>query len=163
MGGELAQWREWHHDGSLDWNLLAFPLHAGVQRWVADLNRLYVGEPAMHECDCEGAGFEWIDCHDADNSTLSFLRTGKSTNDMIVAVCNFTPVPRYGYHVGVPNAGFWKELLNSDARDYGGSGLGNQGGIESNPIARHGRPHSVEITLPPLAVVYFVNRAADAV
>jgi 1,4-alpha-glucan branching enzyme len=158
MGSELGQWREWHHDHGLDWNLLQFPLHAGIQRWVADLNHAYRREPAWHECDCEGAGFEWIDCHDADASTLSFIRKGKSTNDIILFVCNFTPVPRVGYRVGAPRGGRWQELLNSDAHDYGGSGLGNAGAVEARSAVSHGRPWSLEIMLPPLAVVIFKSK-----
>jgi 1,4-alpha-glucan branching enzyme len=155
MGGEFGQWREWHHDHSLDWNLLEYPLHAGVQRWVSDLNRLYRSEPAMHEGDCEAGGFEWVDCHDADASTLSFLRRGHGGRDGVLFVCNYTPVPRLNYRVGVPNGGFWKELLNSDAREYGGSGLGNAGGLTAREEPSHGRPYSLEIALPPLAVVVF--------
>jgi 1,4-alpha-glucan branching enzyme len=157
MGSEIAPWREWHHDHSLDWNLLDHPLHAGVQRWVADLNHFYGREPALHEGDCDGAGFEWIDCHDADSSTLSFLRKGKTTQDLILFVCNFTPVPRMRYRVGVPRGGAWREALNSDAHDYGGSGLGNSGSVEARHTTCHGRPWSLEITLPPLALVIFKN------
>jgi 1,4-alpha-glucan branching enzyme len=155
MGGEIGQWREWHHDESLDWSLLQYPLHAGLQRWVADLNHVYRREPALHEGDCNGAGFEWIDCHDADSSTLSFIRHGKSTRDVILFVCNFTPVPRMKYRVGATRGGWWQELPNSDAHDYGGSGLGNTGGVAATEAVSHGRAWSLEITLPPLAVVIF--------
>jgi len=155
MGGELGQWREWNHDSSLDWHLLEQDLHKGLQRWVRDLNTLYRGEPALHELDCESAGFEWIDADDAEQSTLAYLRRGKSRSDALVVVCNLTPVQRHNHRVGVPRAGAWREILNSDAPLYGGSGQGNLGGVHSVPVARHGRPQSIVITLPPLAVVVF--------
>jgi len=154
MGGEIGQWREWNHDSSLDWHLLQFEPHAGVQRWVQDLNRFYRSEPALHELDCDPAGFEWIDCNDTDNSVIAFLRRGRSTDDPVVVVCNFTPVPRTNYRVGVPRPGFWQEVLNSDAPLYGGSGWGNLGGVEAAPAAVHGRFHSVMLTLPSLAAVF---------
>ncbi len=155
MGGEFGQWREWNHDASLDWDLAARPMHAGLRRWVADLNRLYRGEPALHELDCDPAGYECIDCADAELSTLSFLRKGASGGDVVLVVCNFTPVPRHGYRVGVPSGGRWRELLNGDAAPYGGSGMGNLGGVEAEPHPVHGRPYSLPLTLPPLAVVFF--------
>ncbi|RPJ87046.1 MAG: 1,4-alpha-glucan branching protein GlgB, partial [Acidobacteria bacterium] len=127
MGGEFGQWNEWHHDTSLDWHLLEYAPHSSLQKWVADLNHLYRSEPALYELDFDPAGFEWVDCNDADNSTISLLRKGTSTSDLILIVCNFTPVPRMGYRVGVPRGGFWKEVLNSDSEFYGGSGLGNAG------------------------------------
>jgi 1,4-alpha-glucan branching enzyme len=157
MGAEFGQWSEWHHETSLDWHLLAYPPHAGVQTWVEDLNRLYRGEPALHEWDCNSAGFEWVDCNDAGASTLSFLRRGHSADDWILAVCNFTPVPREHYQVGVPRTGYWRELLNSDAAEYGGSGLGNRGGVEADPVFVHGRPCSLSLTLPPLAILFFTS------
>ena len=153
MGGELGQRNQWNHDGSLDWHLLQFALHGGIQKWVTDLNRVYHDEPALYEQDCRPEGFEWIDCNDAESSTLSFLRKAQSAGDVILAVCNFTPVPRFQYQVGVPRAGHWRELLNSDAQDYGGSGLGNLGGVDAETISTHGRPFSLTISLPPLAVV----------
>jgi 1,4-alpha-glucan branching enzyme len=155
MGGEFGQWREWSHESSLDWHLLDFPSHQGIQRWVTDLNRLYRAEPALHELDCDPAGFEWIDADDADASVLSFLRRGRSTGDVIAVVCNFTPMTRYNYRIGVPRGGFWEEVLNGDARDYGGSGQGNFGGVDASIIPSHGRPYSLNVTLPPLAVVCF--------
>jgi len=155
MGGEIGQWREWAHDDSIDWNLLQYPPHQGVQRWVADLNRLYRTEPALHECDFDPRGFEWIDCQDADTGAISLLRHGRSSLHSIAIVCNFTPVPRQQYRVGVPQGGYWKELLNSDASAYGGSGMGNLGGVEAHPIPFHGLPNSLNITLPPLAAVFF--------
>jgi 1,4-alpha-glucan branching enzyme len=155
MGGEFGQWREWHHDESLDWHLCDFPSHQGVQRWVADLNRFYRTEPAMHVGDLEPFGFEWIAANDSDQSMLSFLRKGHGKRDWVLVVCNFTPVPRYGYRLGVPEAGFWKEVLNSDAKDYWGGGMGNTGGVVSQPTGSHGKGHSVEILAPPLGVVFF--------
>jgi 1,4-alpha-glucan branching enzyme len=155
MGGELGQWREWVHDGSLNWELLDHAHHAGLQRWVSDLNQLYRNEPALHELDCDPAGFEWIDCNDAESSALSWIRKGKSSGDIILIVCNFTPVPRQSYRVGAPRGGFWKEILNSDASLYGGSGQGNLGGVEAAPIPLHGRPYSLTVTLPPLAALFF--------
>ena len=158
MGGEFGQWREWVHDGSLDWDLLGYPLHAGLQRWVQDLNRLYRSEPALHEMDCDPAGFEWIDCDDADSSTVTLIRKGKSSSTIILVACNFTPVPRYSYRLGSPRSGSWQEILNSDAGEYGGSNMGNLGGVETVPVPLHGRPYSLTITLPPLSVSFFKNQ-----
>jgi 1,4-alpha-glucan branching enzyme len=155
MGAELGQWGEWNHDASLDWHLLDSAPHAGLRQWLGDLNALYRNEPALHELDCHPAGFEWVDCNDAEGSTLSFLRKGQATADVVLVVCNFTPVPRPGYLVGVPRAGFWKEVLNSDAEDYGGSGLGNLGGVEAVEVVWHGRPYCLRLTLPPLAALFF--------
>ena len=159
MGGEFAQRREWAHDASLDWDLLEAPAHAGVQRWVSDLNRLYRKQAALHELDCEPAGFEWIDCDDAENSVVSLLRKGRAAATLVLAVCNFTPVPRHGYRVGAPRCGYWRELLNSDAAEYGGSGMGNGGGVEAEAAPMHGRPCSLILTLPPLSVLFFANDA----
>jgi 1,4-alpha-glucan branching enzyme len=153
MGGEFGQWREWNHDASLDWHLLHSPPHQGVQRWVCDLNRAYRQHPALHWADCDPAGFEWVDCSDAEASVISLLRQGPPGTPPILAVCNFTPVPRTNYRTGVPEGGVWQELLNSDGRDYGGSGWGNLGALESAPIAAHGRPFSLMLTLPPLAMI----------
>ena len=155
MGGEFGQWNEWYHETSLDWNLLEYPSHSGVQRWVTDLNQLYKNEPALHELDFDQAGFEWIDCNDSQQSTLSLLRKGRSTEDTIVIACNFTPVPHHNYRVGVPEGGLWREILNSDAQEYDGSGQGNFGAVGAETTSFHGRPYSVNITLPPLAIVYF--------
>jgi 1,4-alpha-glucan branching enzyme len=155
MGCEFGQWNEWNHEASLDWHLLQSPSHAGVQRWVEDLNRLYRSEPALHELDTSPAGFEWIDCNDAPASVVSCLRKGRTTDDILLIVCNFTPVPRLNYRVGAPRGGFWHEVRNSDASDYGGVGYGNLGGVEAAPIAWHGRPYSLTLTLPPLALVFF--------
>jgi 1,4-alpha-glucan branching enzyme len=158
MGGEFGQWREWVHDGSLDWDLLNYPPHAGLQKWVQDLNRLYRSEPALHEMDCDPAGFEWIDCDDADSSAVTLIRKGKSSSTIILVVCNFTPVPRYSYRLGSPRSGYWQEILNSDASEYGGSNMGNLGGVETVPVPLHGRPYSLTITLPPLSVCFFRNQ-----
>jgi 1,4-alpha-glucan branching enzyme len=155
MGGEFGQWSEWSHDRSLDWNLLEYPTHAGLQKWVADLNHIYRTEPALHELDCDPAGFEWIDCNDSEQSVISLIRKGKSTDEVVLVVANFTPVPRYNYRIGVPTAGFWKELLNSDAGEYYGSSLGNFGGVEADSIPCHSQPYSVNLTLPPLAIAFF--------
>lgn len=155
MGGEIGQWSEWNHDQSLDWNLLENPMHGGLQKWVADLNHTYRTEPALHELDFDWQGFDWIDCNDTEQSVISLVRKGKSAEDVVLAVCNFTPVPRYNYRIGVPAEGFWRELLNSDAGDYGGSGMGNMGGKQAEAISQHGQPYSVDLTLPPLAIAFF--------
>ncbi|MGE0160733.1 MAG: 1,4-alpha-glucan branching protein GlgB [Gemmatimonadales bacterium] len=155
MGGEFGQWREWNHDSSLDWHLLEDARHQGLQRWVRDLNTAYRGAPALHELDCDPAGFQWIDCNDNEQSTLVWLRRARSRQQLIVIACNLTPVPRENFRVGVPEAGHWHEILNSDAPIYGGSGQGNLGGLDTVPVAWHGHPQSIVMTLPPLAVVYF--------
>ncbi|MEX5283142.1 1,4-alpha-glucan branching protein GlgB [Nitrospira tepida] len=154
MGGEFGQWSEWAHDGELEWQLLKEAPHAGLRQWVADLNRAYGAEPALHERDLDPAGFEWIDCHDAEASVISLLRKGKSTDDLVVVVCNFTPVPRLNYRIGVPRGGRWREILNSDARIYGGSGWGNQGAVDAVPVPLHGRSHSLTLTLPALSALF---------
>jgi 1,4-alpha-glucan branching enzyme len=160
MGDEFGQGREWSHERSLDWHLLRIAAHEGVQRWVADLNRLYRAEPALHELDCKPGGFEWVDCADSGSSAISFLRKGASGAERILVVANFTPVTRFGYRVGVPGPGRWEELLNGDARDYGGCGQGNLGGVEAEEVSCHGHPWSVVVTLAPLAVLIFKGRAA---
>jgi len=158
MGGEFGQWKEWDHDKELDWDLLQNPFHQGIQRWVRDLNHLYSKEPAMHELDFEGEGFEWIDNNDREQSIINFIR--RNADEMILIVCNFTPVPRHNYRVGVPRGGFWEEVLNSDAKDYGGSGKGNFGGIEAAPVPAHGRYHSLSLTLPPLGVLFIKSEGS---
>jgi 1,4-alpha-glucan branching enzyme len=155
MGGDIGQRNEWNYDASLDWHLLGDPRHSGIQNWVRDLNRLYRGEPALHALDCDPAGFEWVDCDNAEESGVGFLRKGKAANDLVLVACNFTPVPRHAYRIGVPRGGRWDEILNSDALVYGGSGQGNLGGVAAEPVAWHGRPHSLRVTLPPLAIVVF--------
>ncbi|MDR7455548.1 MAG: 1,4-alpha-glucan branching enzyme, partial [Armatimonadota bacterium] len=155
MGGEFGQWREWDHERSLDWHLLDDERHAGVQRLVADLNRLYRELPALHEGDCQPWGFEWVDAGDAEQSVIAFLRRGRTAADDVLVVCHFTPVPRDNYLVGVPAPGYWRERLNTDAAAYGGSGRGNLGGVEASPHPAHGRYHSLSLTLPPLAALFF--------
>jgi 1,4-alpha-glucan branching enzyme len=155
MGGEFGQRKEWNHDASLDWDLLDSAPHEGIRRCVADLNRLYVSQPALHERDHDPTGFSWIDCDDADQGTLSMARFGQDPHDVVIALFNFTPVPRGAFRVGVPREGFWKELFNSDSQIYGGSGIGNFGGLESRPAPMHGYPQSLEVTLPPLAALFF--------
>jgi 1,4-alpha-glucan branching enzyme len=154
MGGEFAQWSEWDHERSLEWHLPeTAPAHRGVQRLVADLNRLYRSERALHELDAEPQGFQWMDCHDAEGSVISFARFARAPGDLVLCVLNFTPVPRTAYRVGVPRPGYYAELLNTDSRLYGGSDMGNAGGVHSEPVPCHGQPHSVALRLPPLAAL----------
>jgi len=153
MGGEFGQWNEWNHDQSLDWHLLELAPHQGLFRWIQDLNRIYRSEPALHQRDFTNDGFEWVDLHDWESSIVSYLRFAADRNDCVLVVCNFTPVPRANYRVGVPHGGYWREILNSDAALYGGSGQGNFGGVESSPTGAHGRYHSLTLQLPPLSVL----------
>jgi 1,4-alpha-glucan branching enzyme len=162
MGGEFGQWDEWYHEKSLDWHLLEAPPHQGVQKWVQDLNRIYRSEPALYEVDFSNEGFEWIDFHDAESSVISFMRKGKRTDDIIVVAANFTPVPRLNYRLGMPRGGYWREILNSDAKIYGGSGHGNFGGVETTPIPAHGKFNSLTLVLPPLGVVFLKSEARVA-
>jgi 1,4-alpha-glucan branching enzyme len=155
MGSEFGQWNEWSHDGSLDWHLLQYETHLGIQHWVRDLNRMYLREPALYRIDFQPGGFEWIDCGDADSSIISLLRRGDPGQPPLMVVGNFTPVPREDYGLGVPCSGYWKEILNSDAELYGGSGHGNFGGTESVPVPLHNQPCSLRLTLPPLAILFF--------
>ena len=152
MGGEFGQRREWTHEGELEWWVLQYPDHAGLQRWVKDLNRVYRDHGALWEVDFEPAGFEWIDASDNEASVISFVRRARDGRT-VVAVCNFTPIPRSNYLLGVPQPGYWREVANSDAHEYGGSGMGNLGGVASNPAPAHGRMHSITLTLPPLAIL----------
>jgi 1,4-alpha-glucan branching enzyme len=162
MGGEFGQGREWNHDRSLDWHQLELPQHAGVLRFVEDLGRLYRDAKALHERDCDPEGFEWVDADDSEQSVISFLRRGKSPDTWMLVVLNFTPVPRANYRVGVPEDGFWSEVLNSDSVEYGGSGQGNLGTVEAAPVPAHGRPYSLILTLPPLAALFLEwHRAGD--
>jgi len=153
MGGELAQEREWNHDIGLDWQLLDDPLHRGVQRLVRDLNRLYLTVPALHALDCEGHGFAWLAAENAEDSVLAFARFGQKENDVAVVVCNFTPVVRHDYRLGVPRSGRWHERLNTDAAAYGGSGVGNAGEATAEPHPMHGHAQSLSLVLPPLATL----------
>jgi 1,4-alpha-glucan branching enzyme len=153
MGGEFAQEREWNHDQSLDWHLLADPSHRGIHALVRDLNRLYRSSPSLHKLDCEPRGFEWIDAGDASQSVLSYIRRGDGPEAPLSVVCNFTPVVRHGFRLGVPKRGRWIERLNTDSVAYGGSNVGNLGGVEAQVMSSHGQPFSIELTLPPLATV----------
>ena len=153
MGGEIGQWKEWDYNGSLDWHLLEYEPHKGLQRFIQDLNRLYRSQPALYSIDFHCSGFEWIDFHDASSSVISFLRKGTKEGDIVVFVCNFTPVPRYGYRIGVPLPGFYRELINSDSEIYWGSNMGNSGGVYAEDKPCHGRPFSLNLTLPPLSVL----------
>ncbi|MBI5740893.1 MAG: 1,4-alpha-glucan branching protein GlgB [Nitrospirae bacterium] len=155
MGGEFSQWKEWDHEESLEWHALNYPFQRGVQKWVTDLNYLYRNEPALHELDFSKEGFEWIDCHDWEESTISFIRKGRSTNELILVVCNFTPVVRENYRLGVPRGGYWREVLNSDAGIYAGSGCGNAGGVMAEAVQSQGRDFSLSLKLPPLGVLFF--------
>jgi 1,4-alpha-glucan branching enzyme len=155
MGDEFGQWKEWNHEESLEWHVLEYPSHHGLQRWVKDLNHFYRAEPALYELDFNNQGFAWIDSADWEGSVISYTRRGKSTDDIILVVCNLTPVPRQNYRVGVPRGGFWKEVLNSDAQIYWGGNWGNSGGVEAAPVPAHGQYHSLSLILPPLSVVFF--------
>jgi 1,4-alpha-glucan branching enzyme len=157
MGGEFAQEREWNHDIGLDWQLLDDPMHRGVQLAIRDLNRLYRDELALHELDVEPEGFQWIDANDTESSTLSYLRRGRDPADLAVVVCNFTPVPRLGRRIGVPRPGRYRERFNSDAQEYGGSGLGNAGEVHAEPVPAYGHDWSLSLTLPPLATLIFIH------
>ena len=155
MGGEFGQWDEWNHEKSIDWHLLNYRPHRRLQKYVMDLNCLYQSEPALYEIDFSYEGFEWIDFHDTDNSTISFMRKAKDPGDFLVIVSNFTPVPRMGYRIGVPENCFYKEILNSDSYLYWGSNMGNAGGVHSEQTACQGKPYSIKIILPPLSVLIF--------
>jgi 1,4-alpha-glucan branching enzyme len=154
MGAEMAAWDEWQHDESLPWHLLDEPQRRSFTRWLAALNEAYRNEPALHALDCDPSGFEWIDTNDSERSVISFLRKSPEGREQIAVVCNFTPVPRYNYRIGAPRSGFWRELLNSDATEHGGSGQGNMGGVESSPVPCFGRMHSLTLTLPPLSAIF---------
>jgi 1,4-alpha-glucan branching enzyme len=153
MGTELGQWHEWSEQGPLDWGLLERPLHEGGRRWIRDLNRLYLREPALWQRDTTYEGFEWIDFSDVENSVVAFRRIGNDPGNDLILLCNFTPVPRVGYRIGVPSGGRYLELLNSDAEVYGGSNMGNGGAVVCENIPSHGHPYSITPTLPPLAML----------
>ncbi len=152
MGGEFGQRREWTHEGELEWWVASLPEHAGVRRLIHDLNAVYRSEPALHRVDFSQDGFEWVDVDNADASVIAFVRKAADSPDVMI-VCNFTPMPRHNYLVGVPRRGVWREILNSDAREYGGAGWGNMGAVESVPVSAHGRVESLNLTLPPLAAL----------
>jgi 1,4-alpha-glucan branching enzyme len=154
MGNEFAQWREWNHDHSLDWHLLQWKDHQGILQLTSDLNRVYKDEPSLHQVDFNWEGFEWLVLHDWENSIVAFLRRGINPNDAMVVICNFTPVPRYGYRIGVPLSGFYREVVNTDAEIYGGSNLGNQGGVWAQHQEFGGRPFYIDVAIPPLGVLY---------
>jgi len=154
MGGEFGQWAEWNHDKSLDWHLLEYPNHKGLQRWLKSLNHLYVNEPALFENEFSPEGFEWIDCSDTQQCALILMRKGIDPEEKIIVALNFTPVPRFDYRIGVPCEGAWKEILNGDAEEFGGGGVGNPHPIKSDSMSWHGQPHSINIVLPPLAAIF---------
>jgi 1,4-alpha-glucan branching enzyme len=154
MGGEFGQSDEWYHERSLDWHLLDQGFNKGVQRWMRDLNHAYMREGALNDFDFEAGGFEWVDFQDSQQSIISFIRKGSEGEGQILVVCNFTPIPRHNYRVGVSSPGTWKELLNSDGREYGGSGQGNLGAVKSEDVPFKDRPFSVSLTLPPLSVLF---------
>jgi 1,4-alpha-glucan branching enzyme len=156
MGGELAQEAEWSHERSLDWHLLEKPEHAGIQSLVRDLNRLYRGEPALWEVDSDPSGFWWLEPNDADGNVIAFARASRDGERVLVFVANLSPVPRYGYRLGLPKPRRWKEAINTDSTYYGGSDVGNLGGLEPEPIPWHDQPFSAEVTLPPLAAIWLV-------
>jgi 1,4-alpha-glucan branching enzyme len=155
MGGEIGQWNEWNAHGEIEYLLLYFESHRLMHEYVKALNHLYTAEPALYQLDFGWEGFDWVDFRDVDNSTVSFLRRGRDPKDFLLVIANFTPVPREGYRVGVPEAGFYSEILNSDAACFGGGNVGNAGGLPSDPQPWQGLPHSIMVTVPPLAVVWF--------
>jgi len=158
MGAEFGPWNEWNHDDSLDWHFLEYDRHLQLQNWLIELNKFYRAEPAFHELDCDPGGFEWVDASDALQSILTYLRKGSSTGDIIITVCNFTPTVHTGYRIGVPRGGIWKEVLNSDGLQYGGSDQQNLASLRAEKIPWHGRSHSIEIIVPPLSIVCFASR-----
>jgi 1,4-alpha-glucan branching enzyme len=158
MGSEFGQWREWNHDGSLDWHLLDDPRHAALRRYVQDLNARYQAEPALHQVDYEPEGFRWVDCNDNENSVVSMVRFAHDRDDFIVAIFNWTPVPRADYRIGVPAPGWYGEILNSDSALYGGSNVGNGGGLQSEPVAAHGFDQSLRLIVPPLGCLLLKRR-----
>ncbi len=158
MGGEFGQWREWNHDRSLDWHLVDDAPHAGLRRFIQDLNWHYHAEPALYELDFDPRGFRWIDCNDNENSVVSFVRYASDPSRFVVMIFNFTPVPRTEYRIGVPGPGYYAELLNSDASLYGGGDVGNAGGVSSEPVPAHGFDHSIRLTVPPLGCLLLTRR-----
>jgi len=159
MGSEMGQYEEWNHDAGLRWELLNFDYHRNLQTLVRELNLFYRAEPALYQVDYHWSGFEWVDLHDVDQSVIAFLRRAQDPDDFLLFCCNFTPAPRFLYRFGVPAPGVYEEVLNTDSIEFGGSHLGNPAGVPAQPIPAHGRDHSIEVTLPPLAVVAFRKRA----
>jgi 1,4-alpha-glucan branching enzyme len=155
MGGEFGQRGEWNAEWSLEWSLLDYDSHRGLQNLTADLNSVYRNQPALHEVDFDWHGFEWIDCNDADWSVLSFIRRAKDPSDFVVVAANFTPVQRDAYRVGVPEPGFYREILNTDAEKYGGTNVGNLGGVHAEAVPWNNKPYSIYLRLPALGVIYF--------
>jgi 1,4-alpha-glucan branching enzyme len=158
MGSEIGQWGEWNYDSSLEWHLLQHPEHDGMKQWVQDLNHTYQRESSLHEVDFDYHGFQWIDCCDNENSVISMVRYARDRRDCVVMVFNFTPVPRMAYRIGVPQPGHYAEFLNSDSALYGGSNVGNLGGLETEALPSHGFEQSLSLTVPPLGCVYLKPR-----
>jgi 1,4-alpha-glucan branching enzyme len=155
MGGEFGQFKEWDYRQSLDWHLLDYEMHRNLKMFVRDLNRLYRNEKALYELDYEFEGFEWIDCSDSDHSVVSFIRRSRDGKNVLLFICNFTPVLYQNYRIGVPFDAYYKEIVNTDAACYGGSNTGNMGGVAAEHIAFHGKPFSVALMLPPLSAIIF--------
>jgi 1,4-alpha-glucan branching enzyme len=158
MGSDFGQWSEWNYDASLQWHLMQWQSHQGLLKCVTDLNHLYRREKALHEVDFDYHGFEWIDCHNHDDSTLCYIRRAKDPKDYVIVICNFTPVPRVGYRLGVPECCWYEEIFNSDSSYYAGSNMGNAPGARAENYQSHGRPYSIHITYPPLATVVLKPR-----
>jgi len=161
MGNEFGEINEWDHEKSINWRLLNQEIHKKLQIWVSDLNNLYRNEPALHKFDFDSRGFEWIDIGDWTNSVISFIRKDLQSEDIILVVCNFTPVLRNSYRLGVPRSGVWNEILNSDSNIYGGSNQGNLGRVETRNIPIHNRNQSIEINVPPLGVIFFKSEQSS--
>jgi 1,4-alpha-glucan branching enzyme len=162
MGSEIGHWDEWNHDRGLPWELLYFDSHRKLQVLVRELNLMYSSHPAFFEVDYQWSGFEWVDFRDVDGSTISFIRRPKAGRPFLLFVCNFTPVPRHNYRVGVPDPGVYREILNTDSELFGGSNMGNNGQAVSEPISQNNHYHSLSITLPPLSVVIFESPALQS-
>jgi 1,4-alpha-glucan branching enzyme len=160
MGSEIGQYEEWYSEVGVRWDLLNFDYHRKLQAMVGELNQFYRSQPALYEVDFHWTGFEWVDFHDVDNSIIAFVRRAETPDDFLMICCNFTPVPRTNYRFGVPAEGVYDEVFNTDATGYGGSGVGNPQGVVAQPVPAHNRNQSIEITLPPLAVVVFRRRTA---
>jgi len=158
MGGEIGQWREWNHDRALDWDLLQWQPHQKLQKFVQDLNRFYTSHPALYEVDFHYNGFEWIDFRDSDKSIASFLRRAKNPDEFVIFIFNFTPIVQQDYRIGVPVAGYYQEVINSDAETYGGRNLNNAGGVVADPIPWQNQPFSLNLTLPPLAALVLIPK-----